>query len=430
MRIAEKLDSRYLPVLIAAVILPRMLWFFYLGGDLPQPGRDQPLYIHAAGRIAEGYGLSFSPVLGQAKSLRNDPDGVEAAWTGDPGYMFGLAPVDQPTAVMEPGYPVLLAILFRLFGPVSGAVFLLNVLFTLGGCFAVRKMVNDLYGAPSGTMAGVLWALYPPYVYFSGYAMTESAHGAMLMVTMMLMVSAGRGKTTGFLAGISTGAFFLIRATALFLLPLELLYLAWRKRWKNLLFITAGFAAAVAPWVVRNAVELGSPVLMPTKGALNLWMRNNPEFLTLEGIRVPESVPVNSPELLEYPSVDSLPGEIERSEFLSRSARRFIAVNPRLMLWLAWNRAVDYLAPGGDTLGTRGMAAGLMIYPLMIYGSIALWRRRKEPGTVLLASVFVLYLLMHAAAHGGVRYRLPVDSVFLIGTALGVCWGRSGTCRA
>ncbi|PIE53132.1 hypothetical protein CSA37_03255 [Candidatus Fermentibacteria bacterium] len=428
-RFINSLEKHAVPILLASVILPRILWFFYLGGALPQPVRDQALYIHVAGRMAEGYGFSFSEAIGTLKNLRNDSEGAQRAWTADPDYLFGLAPVEEPTAVMEPGYPFLLSLMFRLLGPVTGAVFLLNLIFAAAGAFAVMKLVSDSWGRVKGTMAGVLWALYPPYIYFSGHAMTETAHSALLMVTALLVLSAGRGKGNGFTAGAATGLFFLVRATALFLLPLEMAWLAWQRRWKSLLFIILGFAAAVSPWVVRNYVELGSPVLMPTKGSLNLWMRNNPDVLDIEGIHVPEDIPVNSPELLEYPAMDSLPGELDRSAVLSRASRSFIVANPRLMLWLGWHRAVHFLGPGGDTLGTRGMLAGLIIYPLMVFGLVGFWRNRFSPETVFLISVFILYLLIHAAAHGGARYRLPVDSVFLIGTALGVCCGRSGTCR-
>ncbi|MCD4707469.1 MAG: glycosyltransferase family 39 protein [Candidatus Sabulitectum sp.] len=411
-------------VIFAAVILPRMFLFFYLGGELPLTVRDQALYIHSAGRIASGYGFSFSEDMGLMKNLRNTGDSLQQHWTGSADYVFGLAPVDTPTAVMEPGYPVLLGFFFSLFGAVSGSVFSLNLLFALGGAFAVRKLVMDAWGAESGLAAAIFWALYPPYVYYSAYAMTETAHFSLLFISIMLVFSAGRGAGKGFLAGLATGVFFLIRATAVFLIPLQLAYLAWRKRWKALLFLSAGFFVAVSPWVIRNWISLGEPVLLPTKGSLNLWMRNNPEVLALEGIFVPADIPVNNLELLEYPSTDSIPGELARSRALSASAKRYIIRNPRLIAWLAWNRAVDFLAPGGSTLGSRGMLAGLVFYPLMVLGAIGLWRNRSHPEAVFLFALFILYLLVHIMAHGGVRYRLPVDAVFLIGVALGTCRGR------
>ena len=422
-RLFGKLVPYSAPLLFAAVVIPRFLWFTFLGGQLPVPVRDQALYIHTAGRIASGEGLSFSRELATAKRFRNTADNAQSIWTEDPDYTFGLAPVETPTAVMEPGYSFLLAAFFRVFGGVAGAVFALNMVFALLGAFAVRKLAGDAWGPFSGMTASLLWALYPPYVYYSAYAMTETAHFSLLMISLMFLFSCSRGKGSGFLAGLSTGVFFLVRATALFLLPLEMAYLAWKRKWRQLAWIAAGFIVAVSPWVIRNAVEFGTPVLMPTKGSLNLWMRNHPEVLSLEGIHVPDGIPVNSAELLVYPSTDSIPGELERSASLASSARDFMLQNPRLMIWLAWNRAGDFLAPGGDTLGGRARSAGLLFYGVLIFGAIGIWRNRRCPETVFLFSVFMLYLLLHAAAHGGVRYRLPVDSVFLIGIAM------CGECR-
>ncbi len=420
-RYLAPLLPRAILVIFAAVLLPRMLFFFYLGGELPGPSRDQPLYIRMAARIAQGDGLSFSADEGLVKNLLTGINDHQPLWTPEDDYVFGLTPVETPTAVMEPGYPVLLGIFFHLFGGVSGSVFSLNLLFALGGAFAVRKLVMNVWGAEAGLMAGILWSFYPPYVYYSAFAMGETAHFSMLMISSMYILATGRGESRGLLAGISTGIFFLIRATAFFLIPLQLAYLAWRKQWRAFLFYSAGFALAVSPWLVRNWISMGEPVLMPTKGALNLLTRNDPSILAIEGIHVPDNIVVNNVDLLEYPSVDSIPGELARSRALGRAGKTYVLSNPKLMVWLVWNRAIGFLSPGGGTLGARGRAAGLLFYPLLLFGVIGLWRNRSYPEAVFFFALFILYLLVHAMAHGGVRYRLPVDAVFLIGVALGSC---------
>lgn len=415
-------------VILAAVLMPRMLWFVLLGGELPLPSRDQSLYIHTAGRILSGHGLSISSDLGLLKSLRNPSSGSENSWTEDPEYHFGIAPADTPTAVMEPGYPVLLALFFGLFGASAGAVFSLNTAFALAGAFAVKKLATDAFGEIQGFTASLFWSLYPPLIYYTAYAMTETAHAALLMVSVMCLFQAASGRGSGISAGLSLGLFFLVRATAIFLLPLELIYLFWRKKWKAAAVLTAGFAMAAAPWVIRNSVAMGEPLLMPTKGSLNLWMRNNPQMLSQEGIRVPEGIPVNSPGLLDFPEFTPGSGELERTAVLGESAWSFIAVNPKLMIWLAMERAIAFISPGGGTLGDSAGMAGMLFYPVMAAGIIGLWRNRKKKETIFLAVVFLFYLLMHAAAHGGVRYRIPVDPVFLIGMAALCGCGKDGEC--
>jgi len=411
-------------IILLVVLIPRILHFIFLGGALPQPPRDQPLYLDMAGSIEEGRGMSFSSDKAYVKNLLLTLNTHYASWPNSSDYVFGLTPVNTPTAVMEPGYPLLLALFFKLFGAVSGSVFTLNLLFSIVGALAIKTLVTAAYGGEAGFMAAVLWALYPPYIYYSSYAMSEMAHFSLLIVSISFVFSTARGKSNGFLAGLTTGLFFLLRATAIFIIPLQFLYLIWQKKWKSLLFLVLGFVLAVSPWVVRNWLSLGEPVLMPTKGALNLLSRNDPNVLASEGIFVPSDIPINRSDLLLYPSVDSIPDELARSEYLENAGKAYVISNPRLMLWLIGYRAKSFLSPGGDTLGARGKLAGLIFYPMFLFGVLGLWRQRYKPETLFLSALFLLYFAVHSLAHGGVRYRLPVDFIFLIGIALFSCCNR------
>jgi hypothetical protein len=51
-------------------------------------------------------------------------------------------------------------------------------------------------------------------------------------------------------------------------------------------------------------------------------------------------------------------------------------------------------------------------------GTGGLVRSFGLPETRFLAGVFLVYFLMHALTHGGARYRLPADMVFLAGAAV------------
>ncbi len=400
-----------------SVLVPRLLWFAHLEGRLPVPVQDQGFYVRAAVSVADGDGLSFSRDMAAAKQGRAREGALYEGWVENPGYAFGLAPVEEPSAVMEPGYPLLLALAFLVYGKTAGAVWMVNLGFSLLGAFAMRRLLAGR--SPEAALAGALfWALYPPYVFFSAYAMTETAHAALLVLSCALILEGRRSPGRSLLAGLCTGAFFLIRATGLVLLLPAALYLGFR-RWRNLPALGLGFALAVSPWVGRNLAELGHPVLMPTKGALNLWMRNHPEVLAEEGIVVPEDIPVNRPELLVYPSFDEFPGEVERSRELSRSALEFMSANPRLVLWLSLQRAAHFMSPGGSTLGGAAFLAGLALFvPLLAMGTGGLVRSFGLPETRFLAGVFLVYFLMHALTHGGARYRLPADMVFLAGAAV------------
>lgn len=415
-------DRKYLIVILMAVILPRVLWFFILGGSLPHPLRDQGIYLRMAGQVAEGRGISFSRDTAWIKHHTSGDDELAEAWSGNPDYMFGIAPVETPTAAIEPGYPVLLGLLFKLTDPKSGTVFALNTLFAVLGALAIWRMVTENWGKTAGITASVIWALYPYYIYYSAYAMSETIHISLLPVIVWLTLKAMKEGKWELGAGVSSGVLFLFRSTALFLLPLQLIFMFFRKQWKGALLLAGGFILLCIPWIVRNQMVMGSPVLMPTKGSLNLWMRNNPEILKIEGVELPDWVEktITDRHLLEYPSMDEAATELERTSLLGERATGFIFANPVLFGYLSCLRFLNFISPVGSTAsGLPVKAAGFIFYvPLLIMTVFEFIRQRADRRIRFLIGLFVLYALLHTFAHGGVRYRLPVDMVLIVGTSL------------
>jgi 4-amino-4-deoxy-L-arabinose transferase-like glycosyltransferase len=412
------LDSRkaHLTIVALAVILPRIACFVLLDGYLQEPARDQELYLRLAGSIMEGEGLSFSDDIGLLKQEFGEDEGLAGQyWVRDPSYVFGMGRVNTPSAMVEPMYPLVLASFMMLFGRISGAVFLPNLLAQLIGAWAAMELASRLGGRRSGLPAGLLFALYPYFVFYSAIAMTESIHVAMIPVILLATVDSMAGRSRSMLAGLMSGLLFLFRSTALFILPLQLLFLFRERGLRQAVLLLAGFLMCAGPWVLRNQIEMGSPVLLPTKGSLNLWMRNNPEVLAEEGIFVPEGIPLNSPELLEYPSASRFTTEIERSGELSRRSMLFMLRNPLLVGWLSVERLASFLSPVPSTPVNLGWIPGVVFYaPAAALAGVAFYRQRRNRASGLLLAVFLLYTAMHALGHGGLRYRLPVDTILLV----------------
>ncbi len=410
------LKYRYAAIVLA-VLLPRLLWFVFLGGNIPEPARDQGLYLSLAGRVAEGEGISFSSETGFLRSRIPAAPEFNGNWKQDPDYVFGMVPVETPTASIEPGYPVILALIFMLTGPSTGGVYFLNSIFALLGAFSLFVMVRENWGEKQALLAALIWSVYPYYVYYSAYAMTDMIHISLLPVIALLTMRSVSKVRAGFAAGISTGMLFLARSTAIFLLPVQIIWLFIRKRWKAALAVLFGFILCCVPWVVRNQRAFGSPVLMPTKGSLNLWMRNSPSLLAIEGIHIPDFIGngIKRRELLEYPSMEGLDTELERSHLIMTRAVQFIVSNPGLFAYLAVVRACHFLSPiGGTVNNAAAKLTGILIYfPMLLIAMREAFRRRRDSRIIYLGCIFLLYLGLHALAHGGVRYRLPVDMILM-----------------
>ncbi|MEN8209872.1 MAG: glycosyltransferase family 39 protein, partial [Candidatus Fermentibacteria bacterium] len=173
-------------IIVAAVLVPRIVWFILLGGNLPEPPRDQGFYMSLAGSIASGEGISYSRELGYLRSRMTREAAFLSSWSQDPEYMFGIIPVETPTASIEPGYPLLLAAVFMITGPSAGAVFFLNSIFALLGAWAVWKLTAENWGEKQALLAALIWSVYPYYIYYSAYAMTDMIHISMIPFIMLL----------------------------------------------------------------------------------------------------------------------------------------------------------------------------------------------------------------------------------------------------
>ncbi len=415
------LKYRY-SIIVLAVLVPRIVWFLLLGGNLPEPPRDQGIYISIAGRMNEGEGISYSREMGLLRSTMTREAVFRSSWSQDPEYLFGIIPVETPTASIEPGYPLLLASVFMITGPSTGAVFFLNSIFALLGAWAIWKLTAENWGEKQAVLAALIWSLYPYYIYYTAYAMTDMIHISLLPVILLLTLRSASQTGAGFASGLAAGMLFLIRSTAVFLVPLQLVWLFVKKKWRTALLVVTGFVLCCIPWVIRNQLVLGSPVLMPTKGSLNLWMRNNPSLLAIEGISIPGFIEdgINRRDLLEYPPMDGIDSELDRSRLLMDRAKDFIFANPLLFSYLTVVRFGLFLSPTGGTIeNSVAKLAGLLIYlPMFLIAVREAFRRRRDGRVILLVCVFILYLSLHSLAHGGVRYRLPVDSILILLTAL------------
>ena len=317
-----------------AVIATRVALFAFLGGYLAEPARDQELYLRLAGTIMDGGGLAFSEDVNLLRHSRADGEGLSGVWAEDPGYVFGLGPVGEPTAMIEPGYPLLLAASMSILGRVSGAVFLPGLLAQIVGAWAAMGLATRLSDSRRGLVAGLLFAIYPYYVFYTANAMTEAIHTAMIPVILLMTVLAMDGRVRPAGAGLATGLLFLVRSTALFILPIQMLFVLKARGWRGASAVLLGFSLCAAPWMARNWIELGSPALLPTKGPLNLWMRNNPEVLEAEGIHRTRRHPDKLPRASGVPG----PGPLHDRD---REERRAWAESPRVH---AGEPAADRLA--------------------------------------------------------------------------------------
>ncbi len=384
----------------------------------------------------------------------------------------------QPSSNYSPGLPLLVAGIYEVTGGVHGP--LARVVLAVIASFAVlfTYLLGRRLGETTGRWVAGIWAglvgaaavaIYPAFLEYGGMMMSEPLAATLLSGGVLALLWAGDGSSPWrwLLPGATFGALTLVRpeylAVALVLAVLVLLH-EWRPLWLRFqteaewernhgsegdrrlrrgllatLVMLLAFVAVLAPWTVRNAVELGRFVPVSTGGGQVLFAGSylpsdgNPEAVGREVVeRHPELFAPRAATKLRLEQIlarlaharfpeletdaalakmgrerlgDDLTEEpLEFAGFLGEKIGRTWSHGPRAVsrdeLW----EALHWVVLG---LGLIGLA-------------VLLWRRRWE-GAVI-AAVFLLITAVSALGVATPRRVLVMLPLLAACAGLGVVW--------
>jgi 4-amino-4-deoxy-L-arabinose transferase-like glycosyltransferase len=298
----------------------------------------------------------------------------------------------------------------------------------------------QLLGRTTGLVAMGLAAIYLPAILVSEAIMSEQ-----LFVVLMLgaLVSAIHQRHSAhryafaLLAGLLAGLAVLTRANGLILLvPLVLaVWAAPRRSWRSAgppAVLVAVALATVAPWTIRNAVELHAFVPVSTQlgwalaGTYNNEARN--DNINPGSWRSLRRVPEYKPLVANFPTVP----EIVMERHLNRAGRDFIDRHPGYLATVAyWNtrRLLDLasLRWSRHTASTISVGPGWAdagVLTFWIFATLALLgathrAARRVPGFVWLLPL-AMYLSVVFLAAETPRYRAPLDPFIVLLAAIAV----------
>lgn len=197
------------------------------------------------------------------------------------GNPFGGKPGVSNARVM-PGYPVLLAIVYKIVGDKYlqiTAVRLIQIMMSTASCFLGFYLVKRLFKKDGiALLTALFMAVYPTYIYSCIQLLTE----VMALFTMLLYLCAvyhamDSGKAShNIIAGILFGLHILVRPTILPLFVLPFIFalitnwinkgssrnkFAFRRVCRLFILQLAGFVLIMLPWWIRNIVTLGSFII-------------------------------------------------------------------------------------------------------------------------------------------------------------------------
>jgi len=253
----------------------------------------------------------------------------------------GYQEAGQPTAYWPVGYPAALGGLFSLVGPDLIAARLLNVALaavTLGCLLVIARRVT---GSPlAANLAVLLYALYPADVAYSSLIVSEPLFNALMMAGVACLLTLRHPIARPAAAGVCFGVAALTRAHGL-LLPglvgIGALLLAgdsWKRSAAVIAATYLALGATIAPWCIRNLIELDAFVPVSTNGGVNLYIGNNPHATGSYHFDEQVKEPLRAAGVGRWRGG---PGEVEIDRVASGLARRYILENPgaTIALWPA-----------------------------------------------------------------------------------------------
>ena len=245
-----------------------------------------PLTIFALALVVRSIWVAYAPSDPSLAFALNDPHFYyHNASSLAAGNGYTMPWVGGNTAYWPPGYPLVLASLFRLFAPHVSIAWGMNIVLGALTCVLLYYVGRSALNERVGIVAGLLLALFPGHVFFASLVLSEVAFTFLLTLAMLLILVVARtnDKTRWpciVFLGLVAGFAALMRGQGLFVIPVALVFWFYRTGdwtralpWATAAFLTA--AVIILPWTVRNYVQMGSPVPISTNDGVNLYMGHN-----------------------------------------------------------------------------------------------------------------------------------------------------------
>lgn len=335
----------------------------------------------------------------------------------------------QPSAIMPPVYPLVVAGFFRVMGVHTPlAIYSIHIFDCIVNVLAVIPvflMARRSFGERVGWWAAWTWACFPYGIYFSA-AWAWSTHLLLLGLCWLLYLaqkledSPRLGLWAGF--GLLAGLTALTEPSVLLTLPVLMgvaLWKLWRagKNW----FVPGVVGSLVVfalltPWTVRNAMVFHRFIPMRDSMGLELWMGNNGDDVRWTS---DDRHPLHDKgELAAYDRM----GELNYMQMKSAQAKAYIAAHRGRYAWTCVRRAV-YLWTGYWSLSPQyleleptdpvNIPFATLLTALGLTGLVLAWRVRRMDA-IRFGGVLLVMPAMYYFAHPEPYHLRPLDPIVAI----------------
>jgi hypothetical protein len=355
--------------------------------------------------------FSKAPDLGFLAFALSSGHGLSSPFGGSTG----------PTAFLAPGYPAVLALVFRIFGSYSiassAAIMGLQCLFALLTIAAMMYVARQIFGAPVANVAGAFWAVSLPLLWLPAILWDTSLSTLLLtgMVALATRVVNEPCKNGWVFMGAYCGLAMLVNPSltlALFAILGWTVYQirlvsGYRVRYKPWLCLL-GLLCVFAPWPLRNARVLHAFIPLRSNFGYEVWQGNhngaNGMFdATLEPLQ-------NKQEYAEY----ARNGEVAYMSNKATLARVYIRSHPADFARISAERAVRFWTGAGSITNSGVVELHAVITSLLGLAGLAAIFQRHRPVAMLFLLPLLVFPLPYYITHPDFRFRLVLDPLLTI----------------
>jgi len=344
-----------------------------------------------------------------------------------------------------PPFPAyLFAIIYKMFEPNPSYIRILNLALGVLTCYFMFLVGKEMSDQRAGLLSALIAALYQPFIFYSIVPLKTSLAVFLFAACSYLFLISLRKPSLSycFLLGMSSGFLINTRPNSLTVAPFLFLAIIWTTRssikglLKFPLLLVAGISLAISPFIIRNYLSTGNVTFLVSEFGYNLYLGNNPNNPTPYFRPVPFAEP--------SPFVQGIQFQVEASR---RAGKRLTSEESSAY----WLREVVHIALAEPVAFAKKLAqktlavfnqfeAGdhyhigflsdhvrffkwpfltfCLIMPLGMAGMVS-----TVPGSgrlKALSVVFALYSLSLILTYTSTRIRLPLLTILIPFSALGV----------
>jgi len=326
-----------------------------------------------------------------------------------------------------PAFPLFLSVPFFFFGRNYLAAKISVALISSVSAVLVYYTGKRFFGRPAGTLACAATALYPTFIFFSGYLAPESLT-LFLILSFLFFLARDTEKPSvsnyafcGLFLGLAVLCRTILSLFFVFILAWMLLNYRGKKEIAvKFAVMVLVMAAVVSPWIIRNYRIHHAFLLNSTDSGQALYINNNPDSFK------------DDPSGVAYyykPEEFSNMGELETNRTLAGRAIEFIKKNPVTYIKYVGRRLLNFWRPFPHRISGPGQpysamhvaASAAYTIPLFALALAGFFMSLKNWKKLSLLYFFMIYYCgTHVLVRATIRYRMPVEPYLILFASYGL----------